>query len=71
MSRSPRRSLRMAQDALDDFVAVCERYPDARAELAALLGEELLGEVLAARDTIARAAMRADGASGEDPMTPG
>jgi hypothetical protein len=59
----------MAQDVLDDLVAVCERYPDARAELVALLGEELLGEVLAARDTITRAAARLDGPSGEELMT--
>jgi hypothetical protein len=55
MSRSPRRSLRMALDALDDLIAVCGRYPDARAELVAEIGEPLLAEVLAARSVIAKA----------------
>jgi hypothetical protein len=60
MSRSPRKNLRMASAELDDLVAVIERHPAARAELVADIGEELLVEILAARETIARAVKRLD-----------
>lgn len=60
----------MALDALDDLVAVRERHADARAELETALGPELIGEVLAARDTIARAVARLDDVGGANSMTP-
>lgn len=71
VSRSPRRSLRMALDALDDLVGVQERHPEARQELEGTLGPELLAEVLRSRETIARAVARLDGTGGADSMTPG
>lgn len=60
MSRSPRRSLRMAQHALIELFSVCERYPEARAELVKAIGEEGVREVQAAQIAIERAAARLD-----------
>lgn len=54
----------MALDALDDLVAVCQRYPEARTDLVAEIGEPLLLEVIRARDTIARAVSGMKDASG-------
>lgn len=51
----------MALDALSDFAAVCSRHPEARSEVQAALGEELLREVDEAREVIARAAARIEG----------
>lgn len=69
LSRSPRRSLRMALDAMDDLAVVCERYPDARAELVAALGEQGLSDLHAARETIAAAVTRLSSVAG-DASTP-
>ena len=60
----------MALDALDDLVAVIEQHADARAELDATLGTELVAEVLSARETIARAVARLDDAGGGNSVTP-
>lgn len=68
MSRSPRRSLRVASTALDDLDDVIRRYPEARDELRAVLGDELLAEVEAARGTLERALQRIE-AIGSDSMT--
>lgn len=38
MSRSPRQVLRTAAEALDAVHELCERYPDARAEITSALG---------------------------------
>jgi hypothetical protein len=56
LSRSPRRSIRMAAAELADLAAICERYPERRAELVAILGEDLMRQVDGARDTLERAA---------------
>lgn len=61
----------MALDALDDLATVRERHADARAELENTLGAELVGEVLQARETIARAVARFDGSARGDSMTQG
>ena len=69
MSRSPRRNLRMAADALADLAEVCARYPEARAELVAAIGEDLMREIEAARAAIERAAAQLDDAGGKDSVT--
>ena len=61
----------MALDALDGLAAVLERHPEARQELEATLGPDLLAEVLAARVTIGRAVANWDGPDGGDSMTAG
>ncbi|HWE43801.1 MAG TPA: hypothetical protein VG432_14945 [Gemmatimonadaceae bacterium] len=67
MSRSPRRNLRLAHDALEDLLAVCERYPEARAEFVALVGEKALKDISAVYDTIARVTSRLEAAPSPAP----
>lgn len=71
MSRSPRKLVLRAVDALREMDAVLARYPDADASVRAALGEEGLAEVRQARDALARAAERLGGlaadASAADP----
>jgi hypothetical protein len=59
----------MALNALDDLAAVRERYVEARRDLDTTLEPDLVSEILRARETIAGAVARWDGASSENSMT--
>jgi hypothetical protein len=48
MSGSPRKNLRRADEALRQAVGTVERYPEARADLVAALGEARLAALLQA-----------------------
>lgn len=69
VSRSPRRNIRMAADALADMAEVLERFPERRTELAAALGEDLLAAVNEARAVLERAAARLNDSGGNETMT--
>lgn len=69
MSRSPRRSLRRALDSLEDALHVMEEHPDARAEVTAVLGEDLVRELEAGRDALRQAVGRLGGTGGGDSVT--
>lgn len=58
MSRSPRKLLQRAADAVGEFEAVLERYPEAEASVRAALSEEGLSEVRRAREVLVRAVER-------------
>jgi hypothetical protein len=58
VSRSPRRNLRTALAELDDLAVVLDQHPASRQELVDAIGENLLGEITKARETIARAVER-------------
>lgn len=58
MSRSPRKLVSRAVDALREMDEVLARYPDAEAGVRAILGVEGLAEVHQARDILERAAER-------------
>ncbi|HEY0971319.1 MAG TPA: hypothetical protein VGE02_10180 [Gemmatimonadales bacterium] len=55
MSRSVRKSLRRALEGLNDLLEACERYPDARAEVVAAVGEEGFERLRQARATVREA----------------
>ncbi len=56
MSGSPRRQLLRADDALQQLLRTTERFPEAKAELIAQLGEHHYGELLRAAMTVHTAA---------------
>lgn len=58
MSRSPRKLVLRAVDALREMDEVLSRYPEAEAGVRRALGESGLAEVRRARDVLARAAER-------------
>lgn len=64
MSRSPRRNLRLALDALDDLAAVCEQHPDAKAEVLAALGETGFEELMLAHASVRRLAAMLERSTG-------
>jgi len=49
MARSPRKNLKRAVDALDELLYVCERHPEARAELSRSAGESALRDITGCR----------------------
>jgi hypothetical protein len=55
MSGSPRKNLRRADEALRQAVGTAERYPEARAELVAALGEERFAALLQAAAVVREA----------------
>lgn len=59
----------MAADALADLAEVLQRFPERRAELLDVLGEDLLTQVEATRGVLERAAARLDGPGGNETMT--
>jgi hypothetical protein len=61
MSRSPRKSLRQAAHALDQFISVIGEHPEARREVVDSVGEEGVREVERLRDQIHRLAERLTG----------
>jgi hypothetical protein len=60
VSRSPRKLLRQAQRALDDFAEVTGHHPDAQAEVERALGAEGVAELERARLVVGRAAAALD-----------
>ena len=73
VSRSPRRVLRTAAEAVDAVFDLCARYPEARAEIVrALGGEESLAAVDRARVVLhaGAEALPGAGAGGGGPGTP-
>jgi hypothetical protein len=56
VSASPRKLVRRANDALQQLVETLERYPEARRELVAKLGEQQTEELLQAARIVAAAA---------------
>jgi hypothetical protein len=65
MSRSPRRLLRRAADALRDLGAVLADHPSAKAELEAQLGPDGYRQLEAAAGVVTGAAERLKGDVGE------
>ncbi len=56
MSRSPRKLLRTAAQALEALHTVWERYPEARAEAEQTLGPGQMAQLAGARQAVVRAA---------------
>lgn len=74
MSRSPRKLISRAIDALREMDDVLARYPEAEAGVHAAIGESGLAEVRQARDVLVRAGERLSShptpTPGRDPESP-
>lgn len=65
MSRSPRKLLGRADDALAAFFDVCEPYADARDQVLGAIGDAGWHELTAAGDDVRQRAQELDRAGGE------
>jgi hypothetical protein len=65
--------LQRAEDSLAEFFDVCERYPDARKQVIALIGERGWRELEQAQDAVRRRAaeLAAQPRAGEDSSVDG
>lgn len=64
MSRSPRKALRQAAHALDQFFEVIDEHPDARQDVIVKVGDEGLHDLEQIRESLQRLANQVDGAPG-------
>ncbi len=65
MSRSPRRLLRRAADALSELESVFLQHPDARADLERIVGRDGLERLAGATQLVREQAARVDGQPAE------
>ena len=66
MSGSPRKNLRRADEALRQALGTVERYPEARADLVAALGEARFAALLQAAAVVQEAVAVLDAPCGAD-----
>lgn len=64
-TRSPRRNLRRALQALEEALDVCDKYPEARADIVQAVGEDGVRDLQESRSRIADILARMDASRSE------